>query len=65
MVPARQATWAGGIYSLESIPGFHKRLKVRAQVLFLMSLTMDSVAIRRCLKGRDFDTNQARLSLIR
>jgi hypothetical protein len=25
-----QATWAGGIYSLESIPGLHKLLKIRA-----------------------------------
>jgi hypothetical protein len=30
MVPARQATYAGGIQSLESIPGLHKRLKIRA-----------------------------------
>ncbi len=29
-VPARQATYAGGIHSLESIPGLHKRLKIRA-----------------------------------
>ncbi len=27
---ARQTTWAGGIHSLESIPGLHKRLKIRA-----------------------------------
>ncbi len=32
IVPARQATWAGGIFSLESIPGLHKRLKIRALV---------------------------------
>ncbi len=31
IVPARQATQAGGIHSLESIPGPHKHLKVRAQ----------------------------------
>jgi hypothetical protein len=31
IVPARQATLAGGIHSLESIPGLHKRLKIRAQ----------------------------------
>jgi hypothetical protein len=31
IVTARQATWAGGIHSLESIPGLHKRLKIRAQ----------------------------------
>jgi hypothetical protein len=30
IVPARQATQAGGIHSLESIPGLHKRLKIRA-----------------------------------
>ncbi len=27
---ARQAIKAGGIHSLESIPGIHKRLKIRA-----------------------------------
>jgi hypothetical protein len=32
IVPARQATLAGGIHSLESIPGFHKRLKIRVLV---------------------------------
>ncbi len=31
VVPARQATKAGGIVSLESIPGLHKSLKIRAQ----------------------------------
>jgi hypothetical protein len=31
IVPARQATLAGGTNSLESIPGLHKRLKIRAQ----------------------------------
>jgi hypothetical protein len=31
-VPARQATFAGGIGSLESIPGLHKSLKIRALV---------------------------------
>jgi hypothetical protein len=30
IVPARQATEAGGIHSLESIPGPHKHLKIRA-----------------------------------
>jgi hypothetical protein len=30
MVPARQATYAGGIHSLELIPGPQKRLKIRA-----------------------------------
>jgi hypothetical protein len=30
IVPVRQATQAGGIHSLESIPGLHKRLKIRA-----------------------------------
>jgi hypothetical protein len=30
-VPARQATLAGGIRSLESIPGLHERLKIRPQ----------------------------------
>ncbi len=30
IVPARQATQAGEIHSLESIPGLHKRLKIRA-----------------------------------
>ncbi len=29
-VPARQATLAGGIHYLESIPGPHTRLKIRA-----------------------------------
>ncbi len=29
-VPALQATWAGGIDSLESIPGLLKRLQIRA-----------------------------------
>jgi hypothetical protein len=29
-LPARQATYAGGTHSLESIPGLHKRLKIRA-----------------------------------
>ncbi len=31
IVPARQATQAGGIHSLESIPGLHKRLKIPDQ----------------------------------
>jgi hypothetical protein len=31
IVPARQATFACGIHSLESIPRLHKRLKIRAQ----------------------------------
>ncbi len=31
IVPARQATQAGGIHSLEWIPVLHKRLKVRAR----------------------------------
>ncbi len=30
IVQTRQATYAGGIHSLESIPGLHKRLKIRA-----------------------------------
>ncbi len=30
IVPARQATQAGGIHSFESILGLHKRLKIRA-----------------------------------
>ncbi len=29
-VPARQALWAAGIQSLESIPGTHKHLKIPA-----------------------------------
>ncbi len=29
-MPACQATQAGGIHTLESIPGLHKRLKIRA-----------------------------------
>jgi hypothetical protein len=33
IVPARQATKAGGIHSLESIPGLHKRLKKPAQAV--------------------------------
>ena len=32
IVPARQATYAGGIHSLESIPGLQKRLKIRVQI---------------------------------
>jgi len=32
-VPVRQATWAGGISSLESIPGLLKSLKIPAQDL--------------------------------
>jgi hypothetical protein len=32
MVPVRQATKAGGIDPLESIPGLYKRLEIRAQV---------------------------------
>jgi len=31
-VPARQATWASEIHSLESTPGPHKHLKIRAQI---------------------------------
>ncbi len=31
IVPARQATKDGGIDSLQSSPGLHKRLKIRAQ----------------------------------
>ncbi len=34
IVPARQATYAGGIHSLESIPGPHTRLKIRALSTF-------------------------------
>ncbi len=30
VLTVRQATFAGGIHSLESIPGLHKRLKIRA-----------------------------------
>ncbi len=30
VVPARQATWVGGIGLSESIPGLHKRLQIRA-----------------------------------
>jgi hypothetical protein len=33
IVPARQATQAVGIHSLESIPGLRKRLKIRAPVV--------------------------------
>jgi hypothetical protein len=33
VVPARQATWSGGIDSLESILGLLKCLKIRAQEL--------------------------------
>jgi hypothetical protein len=29
VLPARQATWAGGIDSSESIPGLHNRLQIR------------------------------------
>jgi hypothetical protein len=32
-VPARQATLAGGIDSLEAIPGLPKRLQIRALIL--------------------------------
>jgi hypothetical protein len=34
---ARQSTKAGGIHSLESIPGFHKHLNIRALVLLRSS----------------------------
>jgi hypothetical protein len=34
VVQARQASWFGGIHYLESIPGLHKRLKIRAQRFF-------------------------------
>jgi hypothetical protein len=33
MNPFRKATWAGGFYSLESIPGLLKHLQIRAQYL--------------------------------
>jgi hypothetical protein len=33
IVPARRATLSSGIDSLESIPGLHKRLKIRAQLI--------------------------------
>jgi hypothetical protein len=32
IAPVRQATRPGGIDSLESIPGLHKRFKIRAQI---------------------------------
>ncbi len=38
IVPARQATQAGGIHSLESIPGLHLCLKIRAQVLCMLQV---------------------------
>jgi hypothetical protein len=38
IVPARQATLAGGINSLEAIPGLHKRLKIRA--LFIVKASV-------------------------
>ncbi len=34
IVPGSQDTYAGGIHSLEWIPGLHKRLKIRSQDLF-------------------------------
>ncbi len=38
VIPARQATSAGGINSLESISGFLKSLKIPAQYLILLPL---------------------------
>ncbi len=35
-VPARQATLASGIDSLESIPGLHKRLQIRTLAVMLV-----------------------------
>jgi hypothetical protein len=43
IVPARPATYSGGIHSLESIPGLHKRLKIRAQFSgFALNLLLSS-----------------------
>jgi hypothetical protein len=41
IVPARQATKAGGIHSLESIPGLHKRLKIRALSILYTSTSQE------------------------
>jgi hypothetical protein len=38
IVPARQATQAGGIDSLESIPGLHKRLQIWPLVISFFPL---------------------------
>jgi hypothetical protein len=35
VVPARQATKAAGIDSSELMPGLHKRLQIRAQLLMV------------------------------
>jgi hypothetical protein len=40
IVPARQATYAGGIDTLGLIPGLHKRLKIRAQVKAWTGITV-------------------------
>ena len=42
IVLARQATKTGGIDPLESIPGLHKRLKIRAQVIFYLQTSSTS-----------------------
>jgi hypothetical protein len=45
IVPARQATQAGGIHSLESIPGLLKRLQIRAQYNLIKVLYLTNVTI--------------------
>jgi hypothetical protein len=43
-VPARLATWAGGIDSLKSIPGLLKHLQIRAQVHLIVFHLIVSIA---------------------
>ncbi len=54
-VPARQATEAGGIHSLESIPGLHKRLKIRG--LYTVYTVQTLIAgLRNCKRHAGQDT---------
>ncbi len=46
IVPARLATLAGGIDAFESIPGLHKRLKIRAQERLAESIPCNRLQIR-------------------
>ncbi len=38
IVSTRQASWAGGIDSLESIPELHTSLKIRAQIFVVAGM---------------------------
>jgi hypothetical protein len=59
IVPARQATKASGIHSLESILGLHKRLKIRALYSFYVVTEHISIGIlylRKICENRKFQT---------